>query len=368
MAYDSLDLSGLDVTQPDDVVADASEIGTALRETRRLLRDLLRVAHNDDGSLKALSGALITAGTLIGTSLAAKTVTGDKLADDFLSAAHIPSKVITGGMLADNFLQLAHIASGLITSDKIQSLDAGKLSGSIPSGRFGAGTIPVAALISGITSGLISGLDFSKITGVADGKILISVSGTMTAVTPSGAISISPTGVVTLQQALQFVGFGQLLARGQNGGQATTTWTERTITEVADVDALMSISGTAFTLAAGRYLCFARAPACGVGRHQAGLFIDDTTDAILLWGSSAFAPGVRDSADTGTENLQTDSIICGEIEVAATDQLVFKHWVQTSTGTDVDLGKAASSDNTVNLGTHNEVHLRGYFIRLGDAS
>lgn len=113
---------------------------------------------------------------------------------------------------------------------------------------------------------------------------------------------------------------------GSNGGTFTSgAWRTRDLnTESFDPDGIVSISANQFTLGAGTYFIYARAPAYSCDHHQAKIAnISDTTDAII---------GAKYSINA--VNVVVDAIVQGRITIAATKTFELQHQCQTTKTTD----------------------------------
>lgn len=122
-------------------------------------------------------------------------------------------------------------------------------------------------------------------------------------------------------------------ATGTNGGTFTLgAWRTRDLnTEASDPDGILSIANNQFTLQAGTYFLYARAPAALVGNHQAKLR-NVTDGADVLIGSTSYGP-----ASGG----QHDSIVQGRFTIAAAKAFEIQHQSQLTQAAN-GFGDAAS--------------------------
>jgi hypothetical protein len=122
---------------------------------------------------------------------------------------------------------------------------------------------------------------------------------------------------------------------GTPGGTFNSgAWRTRNLnTEVFDVGGIVSLAGNQFTLQAGTYFIYARAPAFNVNRHQAKLR-DVTNGVDALIGSSMTA---------ATFNLfgYNDSIVSGRISPVAQTTYELQHRCEFSQA-DRGLGQEAN--------------------------
>lgn len=131
------------------------------------------------------------------------------------------------------------------------------------------------------------------------------------------------------------------------GGFTSGAWQTRVLnTEVVDSGNNCSLSSNQFTLAAGTYYIFARAPGFACSRHQ--VRIQNVTDATtVLEGTNANA--------ANTDTTQTDSFVEGVFTVAASKALELQHRCSVTSGTN-GLGLPCSFTN--------EIYATVYLIRL----
>lgn len=116
-------------------------------------------------------------------------------------------------------------------------------------------------------------------------------------------------------------------ANTEGGGFTSGAWQTRTLnTESSDLQGIVSLAANQFTLQAGTYYIYARAPALRVDLHKCKIAnITDTADALI--GSNAMA-----DADA-TAQGGTDSVVQGVITIAAQKTFELQHRCQTTKAT-----------------------------------
>lgn len=107
-------------------------------------------------------------------------------------------------------------------------------------------------------------------------------------------------------------------AQNTSGGTFNSgAWRTRTLnTEVVDTGDNCTLASNQFTLSAGTYRIWARAPAYDIDSHQTRLQ-NATAGTTLLTGSTAYTGAV--------DSVMTDSIIQGRFTVAASQALELQH-------------------------------------------
>lgn len=114
-------------------------------------------------------------------------------------------------------------------------------------------------------------------------------------------------------------------AANTGGGTFTSgAWRTRDLNTETDPDGIVTLASNQFTVAAGTYNIYVRAPAYSTtgARHKAKLW-DDTNSADLIIGSSAYI-GADD---------QSDSIVMGQIILEESTDLEVQHQTQTTEAT-----------------------------------
>ena len=126
-----------------------------------------------------------------------------------------------------------------------------------------------------------------------------------------------------------------------DGGTFTSgAWRTRDLnTEIADPDAIVSISSNQFTLGAGSYLITANAPAFDCSRHQARLY-NATTSTSVQVGTSVLN-------DTGG-NGGTPAILSARVTITGNTAFEIQH---RCSGTKATTGFGASADFDVEIYT-----------------
>lgn len=117
----------------------------------------------------------------------------------------------------------------------------------------------------------------------------------------------------------------QKAANTAGGGSTASTWNVRTLnTEDSDADGILTLASNQVTLAAGTYICRARAPhfaGTSAGRHKLRLRnVTDTTTVLV--GSSALV-----------DEAQTDSFLSGRFTIAASKALELQHYTALTQAT-----------------------------------
>lgn len=377
MSYDATDnLTDLDVSKPTDAEL-RSVLGQAIRELKTVFKNVLLVKHNDDGSFRGIETSDLVDDIISTIKIADDAVVSSKIAAQAIIEEHFSDACVPAGALQEECIAANNFTAGCIpaTAFSDSTIATARLIGDITGDKIkSSATVDGDRAIStdhikdtSVTNGKINDVAVGKITGGADAKIIVCNGTTPAFVTMSGDATISNTGVVTLTASIKTATFGDLKSRGTAGGAvaAIDTWNERDLGEISDEGELMTFTGNEFSLPVGKYYFYAKVPGCGVGLHQARLFADqDTSDAVLLWGSSETAPTVRNSADSGSDYIQNNSVISGVFEITdATWLLSIQHWV-TATNGSWDQGIAATSDNTTPYANHREVYTQGYLIKL----
>ncbi len=151
--------------------------------------------------------------------------------------------------------------------------------------------------------------------------------GTNVTLTQSGNdVSIAASGSGT--GYLGYIILEDLQTAGTQGGGFTSgSFQTRVLnTESLDTNNDCSLSSNLFTLAAGTYDIWARAPCYRVGLHQTRLY-NTTAAATILSGS----PGYTTSA---VDSPQGESFVVGRFTVAASQALAFQHQCSVTKATD----------------------------------
>ena len=111
---------------------------------------------------------------------------------------------------------------------------------------------------------------------------------------------------------------------GTEGGDAAAGWQTRTLNTIkTDTHNIVTLSANQFTLPAGTYRIFARAPAFRVDFYKAVLY--NITDASYsLIGSSGFC-GSGDS-------ITTSSVVRGQFTISASKKFEIRHYASSLAG------------------------------------
>jgi hypothetical protein len=359
MSYDgSNNMNELDSARPADTES-RNIVGAAIRELKRVIKNVFAVAHNADGSLKPLatpeqlgSGIVTTDklanGAVTSDKIGALALTGDKLANAAISEDKLADDSVGTTKLKAAAVQTAKLADSAVTEQKLAN-------GAVASGKIAAGAVTTDKIADGaVTDAKIGSVAFGKITGVSDGYILIGSGGNLVAVPIAGDATLSVDGTLTLNATSNVASFADYKARGTHGGNFVSGWATRDLQEISDPANLMAFTGNKFTLTTGRYIFHAMVPGYGNFRHQARLLADlGPENAVLLWGSSAV-----NGTSCGF------SVIDGIIEVQDSWVLSIEQWF-SGTSSAQEFGFAASSDNSTPYSNHTEVYTSGWVMKVG---
>lgn len=318
-------LSQLDVTLPLDT-EQVKNLPAAQREERRVLKTVLKVEHNDDGT--HMAGAILTAyvkdANITTAKIADGAVTTVKMADGSVTAAKLDGSITTSTSgIADAAVTTVKLADGSVTTPKIADAQ-----------------VTEAKLVQGTTLA---------------GQILVSQSsGKYAPKTPSGAMTMSDAGIFTASSALS-VAYAYLRdaeASTTPGGTFTAgSWVARSFnTEIDPANLLTLGSGINITVIAGTYLCFASAPAWKCDAHQVRLY-NVTGTAELCSGSVSFS-------DSTTPSQTESRIVSMPFTLAADSVLQLQHQCGTTSSTS-GLGHPASFSGT------EEVYAQFALIKVG---
>lgn len=389
MSYeDQNSLNDLDVAEPLDGASPA-ELLLAFRQLKAVVKNALLTAHYPDGRIR--TGSI--------SNLDANSVGADQLVAKAVTAAKIDDLAVGTDELADLAVTAAKLADGSVTEAKYDAA-------SIPAAAYKPNTIPLTALSAFVTRSYLSAsssndavravtanaiadnavvdrtiqsMSLGKLSGGADQNMLINLAGVWSAVAVSGGLTYDPgTATFVVSSGVKVATVVDAKSRGTDGGTATSgIWNIRTLGELIDDNNLLTFSANKFKLVLGTYFFYIECPAYNVGQHQARLF-DVTNNAAVLWGSSETTSttvtiatgGTADPhTHTGTINNSSKSVLIGAFEVTDADtEYQIEHWIQTSVGAS-DLGKAASSDNTLPVGpspfaNHREIYTQGFVVKI----
>ena len=195
------------------------------------------------------------------------------------------------------------------------------------------GTLPVA---SGGT-GAVTFTDGGVMIGNVTGAIQVTTAGTVGQVLTSNGSGVDPTfQSAAPKYAIIQDQRSQGTAGGTVGATATSSgaWTKRTLnTEASDPDGIVSISSSAFTLAAGTYEILATASterqAVDAGMYSTALRIRNTTDST--------SPGAGDNVSLGydaTDNItdSADIIVYAAFTIAGSKTFELQQFVTANSG------------------------------------
>lgn len=112
-------LSTIVETDPGDLEV-ASKLGEALRQTRTIVKNLLTVIMNDDGTLKSV--ALLSANSVTSSAINAAAVITAKLADLAVSSAKLADLAVTSGKITDLAVITAKLNDLAVITGKLADL------------------------------------------------------------------------------------------------------------------------------------------------------------------------------------------------------------------------------------------------------
>lgn len=351
----------LDNADPQDSEA-ASSLAAAIRQIKSIEVALWRVAHNDDGTLKAgaatvstlpddsVNGSSSNASTATAGKIQTGTVSTNDLRDLAVSAGKLAVDAVTTAKILDANVTAAKLATDAVSTVKIVAL-------AVTAAKLAADAVETAKIANlavtaaKIATGTITG------TQVADNSIgTDKLSGTPTAgqvllgygsapkyrpTTITGAISIDSAGVASLTGS---VAVGNAVIRevagaGTSGGGSTATvdLTVIATTGIRGSSVAWSISGSlaaqitdssgTLTIAqAGTYLFHCSAPAFGVGSHRIGIQLLDSGLTTIV----ASALGTAEYAAPGQQTRSETWFIA---TVTAGQKLRLRHYCQNAVAT-----------------------------------
>jgi hypothetical protein len=235
-----------------------------------------------------ISASKITEGTLSVARLADGSITNEKLASSGIDASKI-----TSGTLSVN--QLADVS---ITDAKLIGISASKVTGTLTTAQYGAGSITNEKLASDI--------DASKLTA---GTIPVDRLGV---ILPSGPVSSRPTsaaegtlrynsddkkleyfnGINWFYTTPKFAVVKDAPSSGSNGGGSTTGWQIRNLNLVEGGNSFLDLSNNQFTLSPGEYIIEASSPGVASNSLRVAL-VNPASLSEAYYGTSEFssAPG-----------------------------------------------------------------------------
>ena len=356
-------LSTIDPLDPTQL-EDASKLGDALRQTRHILKGLLSVIMNDDGSLKEVA------------ALGSDVVTSAKIADLAVTAAKLADLAVTSGKLADLAVLTAKIAELAVTTGKIADLavTTGKLADlGVSTGKIldkavtgpkiandaavdanrgiGADHIKDSAVVTraiadlAVTPGKVSNLGAGKIiVGNGTGAIAATVGGAVTATLVGTVLELTLGGVGGELPLAAAIVSEKAASAGAGGSSAAGVWTARpaadstgVLVEEDDPLAILTItSGRINMTKAGTYLAIMFASAYSCGTHIARLK-NFTSGVILMETAAASAPAavMNSCFGQGVIVIPTDG-----------HQLIVEHWTEFTKATNgFGLPAGAGVDN-----------------------
>lgn len=351
-------LNDLDIATP-LVGSTIDELAAEVRNLKTILKNVLLVAHAEDGSIEG-SAISEVADEAIGTAqLAEAGVTADKLSADSVMTVHIINanvtgpKIAAGALTASHFTSLTPAAGSCIppTAFGYASIPMDRLAAQVTTSMLGDASVTAGKLASAsVTDAKIVSVSTSKLTttGVTDNQVL-------TYTTALGWHAATPATLPAIGVAV----LGEI-ASG-SGGEVSTVevWNARLLaitqnesTPIATVDA----NGLNFTV--GKFFLFVRCPAKCSGSHMTRLVrktLADSTTSVVAWGSTGF--------NAATDDVQTDSILYYAFTEAAIDTYSYyiEHYIEATSGTD-DLGVDANI--VVDTVATNNQHTSGFIFKI----
>lgn len=161
-------------------IEDAAMLDDALRQTRYLFKQLMLVAHNDDGTLKP--GSALSDGSVSETKIADGAVTADKLKQIPGSEAVITTAIrdlaVTGAKIAAGTITAAKLGALAVETAAINNLAVteGKLAaGAVTNGKIGALAVATGQIQdSAVTDAKVaSGLAVAKLASAGTARLLV---------------------------------------------------------------------------------------------------------------------------------------------------------------------------------------------------
>ena len=125
---------------------------------------------------------------------------------------------------------------------------------------------------------------------------------------------------------ISYAKLSDVKAANTAGGTFTSgAWQTRVInTEDMDSGSIVSLSSNQFTLDAGKYRFYIKAPAYFVGRHKAVLYnVTDAANALIGTSENCTSP----------DDVVTSSVVCGEITISGTKTFEVRHRCQNTQAT-----------------------------------
>lgn len=331
----SATLNDLDIANPLSG-STIDELAAEVRNLKTIIKNVLLVAHNNDGSILGATITSLPNDIVTTASILDANVTAGKLAADAVETAKIKNSAVTGAKLAAGALNAGHFSS-LSGTDVIPytalgdaSIPMSKLAGTITAGMFTAGCVETADLAdASVTDDKIVSLATTKLTGGTDGQTLVRTGGQWL---PAVAPALPSYGIGII---------GQLANTDGGDVSSAATWTKRMITEHVDTGDFMSIFDSEITFLSGSYFMFVRAPGHEVKNHQIRLVkqlvASPNTRTVIAYGSCAYA--FVGSTDHG----QTDSFLIHLLTVSGADETEYtysiEHYFEVVAESD-DLGEA----------------------------
>lgn len=251
---------------------------------------------------QSVTSAKIVDGNVNTTQLAALAVT----------AAKIAANTITSAQLAANAVVTANITDANVTTSKIADAN-------VTSAKIAANSLGGSQLVLGSAAGQI------LVTGLTPFTFAV--------VTPTGDVTIDSTGKFTIVANGLVVVEERAALNVQAGAGTSATWNNRGVGTawVKTMDTLTSSFLTTpvdqkLTLAAGKYVIEASAPAYETAGHQTRINHFNSSNASLekFYGSSETSPVAA--------ALVTRSSVRCQVMIAAGDYVVLEHYINTHTG------------------------------------
>lgn len=344
-------LSTIDELTPTQL-EDAAKIGDAMRQTRHIIKNLLEIIMNDDGTLKASAVTGVGSASVTTAMIIDLAVTTAKLADLSVTTGKLADAAVTTIKIADLAVQTAKLNDLAVTTAKLNDLavsTAKVIDKAITSAKLANDAITDAnravsadhikdnAVITRTIANLaatpdkLSNIGANKLlVGNGSGVIAADIGGSVSAQLVGTTLSFTLAGEGSLTLATAVV--AERAAFSAAGGSSTAaTWVERPaadsggiLVEEDDPVGIVSLTGSKINVRdAGQYLVTLVAMGYSCGTHIARLK-NFTTGAILLETAAAAAPAGVMNACFGI----------GVITVAAAgNQLTIEHQTELTKAT-----------------------------------
>lgn len=355
-------LASMDATLPLSTES-LNALDEVLRQTRYLLKEVLKVEHNEDGTHKGISAAQLGTDAVetakikdlavTTAKLAALAVTAAKLAVDAVETDKIKDLNVTTDKLNDLAVTEGKLAAGAVTAAKLaaNSVTSGKLAedavtdanrpvvtntirdGAITAAKIASGGLPPATVLTPASTGML------MVGNAASGApLMASVIGDLQVV----AVVDSPPTVefkVTAGAAIDYNIFGHYspsaTAPFPNAGAVVaatpSTWEQYPFNDTVVGSAFTISGGRLKAVTAGTYLIHAVVPGYGIDRFQARIKHTGTATAYYP-GSAASAPALHQAVSVidCAVVVEVDDYL--DLEIAAETANVYGRGIGLATG------------------------------------